>query len=349
LTDELRTYRYEKNHPNASLSLRSKKLSQDPIGFLGRMNAACLMLVTPEFFKMRAARTKGASQIRYEPANFRMKPAFMTLDGVKIRYAKGGNPDGPTVLFLSPLPQSILCYDKTWAALSDAANLIALDMPGFGRSEGDMSYMTFAAQSAFLEKFITHQELSDVHIVAPDVAMPVAMHYAMHRDHKAKSLLIGDGPGILPSTDGSLVKKIVHSYFWRFMVNMTGPRAFIAGANQLGYLHYRPTAEEVADYVASYSGRIGQISQYFKGYPKGVSTIDPHIETLDLPVHVFWGDQDAFLGTDNAERLHKRLPKSEQTIFKNCGHFCYQDQDAEFTQLVQDWISGGYLMGDGDG
>lgn len=275
-------------------------MSQDPIGLLGRMNAASLMLVTPEYFKVRAARTKGASKIRYEPANFKMKPAFMTLDGVKIRTAKGGNPDGPTVLFLSPLPQSILCYDKIWGALSDEANLIALDMPGFGRSEGDMSYMTFAAQSAFLEKFILEKGLRDVHIVAPDVAMPVALHYVMHRDHRAKSLLIGDGPGILPSTDGSLVKKIVHSGFWRFMVNMTGSRAFIAGADQLGYLHYRPNAEEVADYVASCSGRISQVSQYFKGYPEGLSAIDPHLETLDVPVHVFWGDQDAFLTTDNA-------------------------------------------------
>ena len=171
------------------------------------MNAASLMLVTPEYFKVLSVRKRGASKINYEPANFVMKPIYMQLDGVKIRYAKAGNPDGPTVLFLGPLPQSILCYDKIWAAMTGDANLVALDMPGFGRSEGDMSYMTFAAQSAFLEKFVSAMGLTGFHIVAPDVAMPVALHYVMHRDHKAKSLLIGDGPGILPSLDGSLIKK----------------------------------------------------------------------------------------------------------------------------------------------
>ena len=88
------------------------------------------------------------------------------------------------------------------------ANLIALDLPGFGRIQGDMSFMTFAAQSAFLEKFISEMRLADVHIMAPDVTMPVALHYAMHRDHKAASILIGDGSGILPSDDGSLIKKL---------------------------------------------------------------------------------------------------------------------------------------------
>jgi pimeloyl-ACP methyl ester carboxylesterase len=37
------------------------------------------------------------------------------------------------------------------------------------------------------------------------------------------------------------------------------------------------------------------------------------------------------------------------TIFENCGHFCYQDKDQEFTQLVQNWITGGYRLGDTHG
>ena len=320
-------------------------MSKDPIGMLGRLNAASLMMITPEFYKVRSMRAAGASKINYTTASFTMKPTYMQLDGLKIRYAKGGTPDGPTVLFLSPLPQSILCYDSVWAAMAADANLIALDLPGFGRSQGDMSFMTFAAQSAFLEKFISEMGLTDVHIVAPDVAMPVALHYAMHRDHKAASILIGDGPGILPSDGGSLIKKIVHSGFWRLMVNMTGARAFIVGAIQLGYLHYSPSAEEVADYVASYSGRINQVTAWFKHYPEGLKDIDSHLENLDVPVHVFWGDQDAFLTTDNAVRLHKRLPKSALTIFEMCGHFCYQDKAVEFTALLRAWVNNGHKLG----
>ena len=183
-------------------------MTKDPIGMLGRLNAASLMMITPEFYKVRSMRAAGAAKINYKTASFTMKPAYMQLDGLKIRYATGGTPDGPTVLFLSPLPQSILCYDSVWAAMAADANLIALDLPGFGRSQGDMSFMTFAAQSAFLEKFISEMGLTDVHIVAPDVAMPVALHYAMHRDHKAASILVGDGPGICPQMAEASSKRL---------------------------------------------------------------------------------------------------------------------------------------------
>jgi pimeloyl-ACP methyl ester carboxylesterase len=340
LTGPFHTYRYINYHADANPE--GNTMPKDPIGVLGRLNAAGLMMITPEFYKLRSMRAKGAGKINHDPANFTMKPAYMQLDGLKVRYATGGTADGPTVLFLSPLPQSILCYDATWSALSATTNLVALDLPGFGRSEGDVSYMTFAAQSAFLQKFISELGLSDFHIVAPDVGMPVALHYVLHRDHKAKSILVGAGPSVQPSADCSLVRKLIGSSFWRAIFTVTGAPAFIGGANQLAYLHYSPSAEEVADYVASYSGRVGPVTKWFKGYPEGCKDIDPHLATLDLPVHVLWGEQDAFLKSDNAGELHARLPKSALTIFKNSGHFFYQDKNAEFTELLRSWINGGY-------
>jgi pimeloyl-ACP methyl ester carboxylesterase len=340
LTGEFRTFNYNKQLIDANP--KGNTMPKDPIGVLGRISAASLMMITPEFYKLRSKRSKGAGKINHDFANFSMKPTYMQLDGLKIRYATGGKTDGPTVLFLSPLPQSILCYDATWSDLSASVNLVALDLPGFGRSEGDISYMTFAAQSAFLQKFIAELGLTDIHIVAPDVGMPVALHYVLHRDHKAKSILIGAGPSVQPSKDGSLVRKLIGSAFWRFVFTMTGAPAFIGGANQLGYLKYSPFSAEVTDYVASYSGRIGPVTKWFNGYPKGCKDIDPHLATLNVPVHVIWGEHDAFLSADNAEQLHARLPKSTLTIFKNCGHFFYQDDSDKFTKTVQAWVNSGY-------
>ena len=313
-------------------------MATDPIGLISRLNALSLMLITPEYYKIKRSRIKTANRIDQSPANFAMQLREIQVDGLTIRFARGGNSDGPTILFLSPLPQSILCYDAVWKALAPKAKLIAIDLPGFGGSEGGKDLMSFAAQSAFFAKIVAALDLSDFHVVAPDVAMPVALHYVLHRNHKANSLLIGDGPGILPSADGSLIRKIVGSRFWRMIVNMTGARTFIAGANTLGYLHYSPKAEEVSDYVASYSNRIAQVTKFFKGYPDGLKEIDPYIDSLNLPVHVFWGDHDAFLNADNARELHARLPNSELTIFEHCGHFSYQDKSTEFSTMISSWV-----------
>ena len=313
----------------------------DPLGFIARMNALGLMLITPEFYRIRRLRSQSALKIDHRPTHFTMKPESTTIDGLDIRFAQCRNPDRPTVLFLSPLPQSILCYDAVWAQLIDRVDLVAVDLPGFGHSEGGNGYATFSAQSAFLEKFVAALNLSDVHIVAPDVAMPVAMHYAMYDRNKAKTLMIGDGPGILPSQDGSLIRKIVGSSFWRAMVRLNGAKTFIAGALHLGYLHYSPNKAEVEDYVRSYTDRIGFVTEYFKHYPTGCESLTKNTSLLTMPVNVFWADEDAFLNVENAYHLHRTLPNSELHIFENCGHFCYQDKSVEFAEMVQHWVHRG--------
>jgi pimeloyl-ACP methyl ester carboxylesterase len=314
----------------------------DPIGLFGKLNASVLLVVTPEYGKIKVARREGAGRIASSARPTVMQPKYRTIAGVKVRFAEGGKQDGPVVLLLSPLPQSILCYDPIWTRLAEHCQLVALDLPGFGRSEGGLEFMSFDAQSRFLDEFVRALNLKQMHIVGPDVGMAAALHYAIHRDHEAASLIIGDGPGILPTANGSIINKAVNSGFWRMMFRITGARAFVEGAVRLALVNYSPSAEEVADYVASYDGRIGPITHWFATYPENLATVDPHLAELDLPVKVFWGDLDQFLLVDNAHRLNQRLKRSELQVFENCGHFSYQDKADEFAQMVIDWVGGGY-------
>ena len=314
----------------------------NPIGMFDKLNVGVLLAVTPEYAKIKAARREGAGCISQNVPPMVMRPEFRKISGVNVRFAEGGKQYGPTVLLLSPLPQSILCYDLIWKQVGEHCRLVALDLPGFGRSEGGQEFMSFEAQSRFLEEFIRVMNLKQCHIVGPDVGMAAALHYVIHREHEAESVLIGDGPGILPSINGSIINKAVDSGFWRMMFMITGAGAFVYAAIQLALVNYSPGAEEVADYVASYKGRIGPVTNWFATYPENLATVDPHLAELDLPVKVFWGDLDQFLLVENAHQLHKRLKRSETTIFENCGHFSYQDKADEFAEMILSWVGGGY-------
>jgi pimeloyl-ACP methyl ester carboxylesterase len=46
------------------------------------------------------------------------QPEFLPLDGLSIRYATSRRPDVPTLLMLSPWPESIFAYRPTWEALA---------------------------------------------------------------------------------------------------------------------------------------------------------------------------------------------------------------------------------------
>ena len=54
---------------------------------------------------------------------------------MKIRYARGGS-GGEKILLLSPWPENIFAFDQVWGGLTKQFEVLAIDLPGFGQSEG---------------------------------------------------------------------------------------------------------------------------------------------------------------------------------------------------------------------
>ena len=198
--------------------------------------------------------------------------------------------------------------------------------------------MTFKAQGDFLHTLLQQFELSGVHLLGPDVGMPGILYYVGNYENSVKSILFGDGPAIAPSANASVIRKMVGSAFWRMIFRIAGAGALVEAGTRICNVNYTPNEIELSDYKKSYSDRVSAALQWFKDYPSSLETVDPLLERIDLPSLIFWGDEDAILYPDNGERIHQRMPNSELHVFKDCGHFCYQDRADEFQAMVKDWI-----------
>lgn len=310
--------------------------------WLARINANALLMITPEYRTIRKLQPAGYGTRPTFPKPYPIPMDFKTIAGVKVRYAhSSASSDKPTVLLLNPLPQSIVAYAPIWERLASRYNLYAYDLPGFGGSEGGDEWMTFEAQGRFLRDFIAEFGIRQPHLIGADIGMSAVLHYVTHFPNEVESLMIGDGPGIAPSKNGSIINKIVNSGFWRFALRVVGPGAFLHSC-KLCYINYSPNPEEVSDYIQGISGRLGSTTLWFKKYPESLASVDPKLADIDKPVQIFWGDQDQLLLLDNAQRLSQRLKRSRLHVFKNCGHFSYQDKADEFCSLLCEWVDGAY-------
>ena len=319
-------------------------LSKLRVSKWSRFCAAALLAITPEYYPLNKIKKRNqAVKPSFEiPTSMPLETA--EVNGVKVRYAQGGNSSKPTLILLSPLPQSVLAYAPLWKELTSEFHVFALDMPGFGHSEGGKEYMTFEMQGLFLKYFIEFFKIRKPHIVGPDVGMAAALYYAGNFQNEIESLIIGDGPGVNPSKNGSIINKMVKSRFWRVVFDLVGAETFIHAGSLLGYGNYSPNQEEIDDYVSSYSKRVGTIMQWFKNYPEGLSLVDSKLESINVPVQIFWGDNDKFLLPENAQNLHNKLKYSKLHIFKECGHFSYQDKHGEFGKMIHDWVLEKYSL-----
>src|SRR3954462_10661432 len=64
-------------------------------------------------------------------------PLFRVCDGVRIRFADNrAGSSLETVLMLSPWPESLWAFRGIWDRVSSVARVVAIDLPGFGHSDG---------------------------------------------------------------------------------------------------------------------------------------------------------------------------------------------------------------------
>jgi pimeloyl-ACP methyl ester carboxylesterase len=164
-----------------------KKLS-----FYDKLNAASLLLFSPEWRKVKRARQKAEF---FETPDVTIPTETRKIAGRMIRLAEAGPSDAPLVVLLSPFPESILSYTGCWEALTEKCRVIAIDLPGFGVSEGDRNDMSPSAQGAHLTAIFDELDLQNIHLVAPDVGMAAALDYVLNHNHRLASLAIGHGIG----------------------------------------------------------------------------------------------------------------------------------------------------------
>ena len=55
---------------------------------------------------------------------------FRTVDGVRLHYVSGGNPDGEVVVLLAGFPESWYAWRKVMPVLGQVYRIIAPDLPG---------------------------------------------------------------------------------------------------------------------------------------------------------------------------------------------------------------------------
>lgn len=303
-----------------------------------QINASTLLLVSPEWSKVKAARKSASS---FETPNVSMPTEVRTIAGRQIRIAKGGPTDAPLVVLLSPFPESILSFMGSWEALTEKLHVIAIDLPGFGASEGDRHDMNPDVQGAHLSVIFDELNLKDIHLIGPDVGMAASLAYVLNHEHRLASMAVGHSLGAPgPFKLAFMINMLAKFGFMRFSSALLGAGPLIAFSSKLGAVRrHEPNAVQIDDFKRSYSGRSFEVMHWFKDFRAQAAKMAKRVDQIDIPTLVFWGELDVLFDPSNAEHLHNVLPNSELQILPEAGHLSWADQPELFASMVINWVN----------
>src|SRR6476469_1769742 len=136
---------------------------------------------------------------------------FRVSDGVRVRYADTKADSDVTVLLLAPWPESLWAFRRIWNRVAAAGRLVAIDMPGFGHSDGRPELIAPDASGAFLAGLINEWGLGAPHIVGPDVGTAAALFLAARVPERVTSLTVGGGAVRFPIDAGGALKDVIEA------------------------------------------------------------------------------------------------------------------------------------------
>ena len=135
---------------------------------------------------------------------------FRTIDGLSIRFAESEDRDDHALL-LSPWPESLLAFEPTWDRLAEHTHLVAIDLPGFGRSQRRDSLLSPRAMGEFVARLADAFGLESPHVVGPDIGTGALLFAAALLPGRLRSLVVGSGGSAFPLELGSPLKEWVEA------------------------------------------------------------------------------------------------------------------------------------------
>jgi pimeloyl-ACP methyl ester carboxylesterase len=268
-----------------------------------------------------------------------IRPQFRTIDGLKIRYAESEAHDEHALL-LSPWPESVHAFDQMWQRLSQSAHLVAVDLPGFGHSDGRADLLAPRAMGEFVIRLADEFGLDHPHAVGPDIGTGALLFAAADHPGRLRSIVVGSGGASFPLELGGILNDWVTAPDVEAF-RAVDPRIIVSGAVS-GIERYHLPEPVREDYLSSYDGdRFVESMSYVRAYPRELPILSELLPGIATPVQIIGGLWDWAVPPSNHRFLDERLPHSKLDLI-DAGHFTWEDAPDRYGELVTDWWSGGY-------
>ena len=256
---------------------------------------------------------------------------FRVCDGVRVRFADNRADSDITMLLLAPWPESLWAFRRIWDRVSAVGRVVAIDLPGFGHSDGRPELIAPDTSGAFLARLIDEWGLGAPHLVGPDVGTAAALFLAARAPERVTSLTVGGGAVRFPIEAGGALKEIIEA------PSLDVVRGLDARTN-IGYAVEPAAASDSEpdvheDYVSAYDlGRFAESARFVRHYPEQNPVLRDLLPTITTPTQIVAGRDDDLVPWSNNQYLDDLLPNSEIHPL-DAGHFAWEQAAEEYGRL----------------
>ncbi len=245
------------------------------------------------------------------------------VNGININYEEKG--EGDLIVILHGWGSNITLHANMIELFSKKYKVVAMDMPGFGKSEEPPSAWCVDDYVQFVIDFLADYDNKKIMLLGHSFGGRVIIKLCSRRDlpFEVSKVMLVDSAGILPPKSN---KKSFRTRWYKFCRSILSvklmQRLF---PNALERLRVKYGS---ADYAAA-SPLMRQV------LVKVVNEdLEPLLPNIKCPALLVWGVNDTATPISDAEKMEKAIPDAGLVRLENAGHYSFLEQQFMFNRVM---------------
>ena len=263
----------------------------------------------------------------------------ITVSGGEISYDVLGY--GPSLILVHGTPSRSYIWRDVASRLADRFTVYVFDLLGFGQSERREGLdVSGSGQSRVLAELVEAWELDAPSVAGHDIGGAIALRTHLLEGVSFGCIALLDSVVLRPWFTPTTRYVKAHLDVYRTMPAKTF-EAIVAS-------HLRPATHKPLDehafatYLEGWRGESGQrlyLNKDAQLDERATAEFEPLLSSIDVPVSIIWGEQDAWLDPALAERLDELILGSDLLVLSETGHFAMEDSPQQVTAALLDFFT----------
>jgi pimeloyl-ACP methyl ester carboxylesterase len=263
-----------------------------------------------------------------------LRASTVSVGDLRLRFARAGS--GTPVVLLHGFGESLLSWEGVFDRLARDANVIAVDLPGFGLSSKPASGYTADSMATVLFAFLDRLGLRRVVLVGHSLGGVVATAMAVRDPARVLALVLVDPALITPwalaetsdsSRTGASLRRMITEYE-RLRGRFGGVHDGNWMAEDSTAAAYQPSSDP------AYSTALGAVLREFD-----FAFLTPDgARRLTMPVKLIWGALDPVIPVAVGSALAERLPDATLVVLPRTWHRPQTERPTEVARIISGFV-----------